>query len=293
MPDGVTFSSQSQIDAFIQDHPYCVEIGGDVTVSGGSITDLMGLQQIELIDGKMHLHDNQGLQGLAGLSKLKTINKSFEIHDNNALIDCNGLDQLSTVNGDLKIWNNPELSDLAGLSALRSIGGHLIISTNNSLKGLDGLDSIAPASIEKLFITENEELDYCHVQSICSYLVNPAGSVDISGNAPGCADSITVRQSCPPPIGFEEIDKEDSGLALQSFPNPFSGEVTLEYTIPISSDIEICFYDYLGNQIDIIQLQQSPGSHLLKWDSKTLPAGMYFCLLKTADGTRTVKIVKM
>lgn len=39
-PDGITFSTQNQIDSFLINHPNCTKIGGKVTISGSDITSL-------------------------------------------------------------------------------------------------------------------------------------------------------------------------------------------------------------------------------------------------------------
>jgi hypothetical protein len=80
---------------------------------------------------------------------------------------------------------------------------------------------------------------------------------------------------------------------MLAYPNPFSDIITLEYSLQKASAMEIVIYNYLGEQVDLIRAYQKSGRHQLKWDSKALPAGMYFCVLKTVDGARTVKIVKM
>jgi hypothetical protein len=114
----------------------------------------------------------------------------------NAMTSLTGLDNLSSIGGDFGIWDNDALTSLAELDNLSSIGGILRIAENYSLTSLTGLENINAGSITDLYVYNNASLSNCEVQSICDYLANPNGSVDIYGNSDDCNSPIEVAGSC-------------------------------------------------------------------------------------------------
>ncbi len=51
LPDGITFSTQEQIDNFQNNNPDCTEIEGNVLIEGNDITNLEGLSVLEAVGG--------------------------------------------------------------------------------------------------------------------------------------------------------------------------------------------------------------------------------------------------
>ena len=66
LPEGITFSTQEQIDNFQTDNPGCTEIEGDVTISGNDITNLNGLNVVTSIGGNLIVRHNEALTSLTG-----------------------------------------------------------------------------------------------------------------------------------------------------------------------------------------------------------------------------------
>ena len=52
LPEGITFTTQAQIDSFQINYPNCTEIEGDVIISG-YITNLYGLSVLTSIEGNL------------------------------------------------------------------------------------------------------------------------------------------------------------------------------------------------------------------------------------------------
>ena len=63
------------------------------------------------------------------------------------------------------------------------------------------------------------------------------------------------------------------------------------------SYVKLEIYDLLGNFIDeLVAESQKAGSKTVIWDSKnfkgeTVPAGVYFCLLKSEKFHKTIKMI--
>jgi len=151
LPQGITFSTQAQIDSFQLNYPNCSEIQGNVVISdshSGSIVNLYGLSSITSIGGWLYITNNKSLLNLTGLNSLKSIGLWLDIYGNLALASLSGLENLKTIGSDLTIgdffqgWNR-DLRSISGLMSLDSIGGSLTICYNPVLHSLSGLNNIS------------------------------------------------------------------------------------------------------------------------------------------------------
>jgi S-formylglutathione hydrolase FrmB len=156
LPEGITFTTQEEIDNFQINHPNCDEIEGNVTIWGEDITNLNGLIVLTSIGGDMEIIANSALTTLTGLEELTTIEGDMSINYSFALTNLTGLQGLTYIGGDLYLNENYSLTSLAGLEGLTTIGGNMDIyrSVLTSLTGLEGLTSIGG----NLFIYENYSL---------------------------------------------------------------------------------------------------------------------------------------
>ncbi len=57
LPDGITFSTQAEIDSFQNNYPNCTEVDGDITIGeyGSDITNLNGLNVLTAIGGNLKI----------------------------------------------------------------------------------------------------------------------------------------------------------------------------------------------------------------------------------------------
>ena len=83
LPEGITFTTQAQINSFQTIYPDCTEIVGDVLIIGWSITNLDGLNVLTSIGGNLLIgitsingmgwlecNGNPNLENIVGLSNL-------------------------------------------------------------------------------------------------------------------------------------------------------------------------------------------------------------------------------
>lgn len=201
-PEFLEIVSQKQIDEFALNYPNCIEIQGWIRISdtldSDPITNLLGLQQLEIIDGLV-IDDNDALLNLQGLEQLKII-RSLEIEHNDALLNVQGLQNANALRSigirnnevladlshlpkfqspvnNIKIWSNPVLTDLSGLESIRSIKGGLDIKYNESLINLNGLEKL-DSVISIIQIHFNEALvDLSGLEGVKS-----VSTLDIQGN---------------------------------------------------------------------------------------------------------------
>ncbi len=83
----------------------------------------------------------------------------------------------------------------------------------------------------------------------------------------------------------------------QNYPNPFSSNTVIEYSIPESATIVITFYNILGQRVRrIIKTNQSKGPHSIIWDGKDdkgkrVASGVYFYRFKVGTFSATKKVI--
>jgi hypothetical protein len=317
LPDGTTFTTQSQIDNFQTAFPNCTEIEGDVLIQGNDITNLNGLNVLTTILGTLSIGDGTGgnpaltnltglvnvtiiggnvdivgnfsLTELTGLNNLTSCGGYFGIAQNSVLTNLSGLEGLTSVGLFLAINVNDELTSLAGLESLNSIGGELQVIWNDALTSLSGLDNINPESIENLLIYDNPLLSDCEILSICNYLVSPNGTVEIHDNATGCNSQEEVEDACGIVAVDEVILKQDVLIS----PNPFTSTTTLSYTISEPTTVTISIFNPQGQLIEKIEKEQLKGEQKVQWSAEGLPAGMYYFRIQAGDKIGSGKMVKM
>jgi hypothetical protein len=146
-------------------------------------------------------------------------------------------------------------------------------------QSLSGLESINPETIANLYITGNDSLVTCEVQSICNYLTNPNGTVIITGNAAGCNNPEEVQQAC---LTIVEEAKTEEGIKI--IPNPSTDKITISVPNGVTID-EVVIYNQTGQKV----LQRKPINNTL--DISKLQHGMYIVELKTDQGKIRGKLI--
>jgi hypothetical protein len=145
LPEGITFTTQSQIDSFQVNYPGCTEIEGNVSIGnigGSDITNLNALIVLTSIGGDIWISENNVLTSLTGLENLTSVAGGISIYYNVTLTSLTGLDNLTSIGGGLYICRNQSLSSLTSLNNLTSIGGSLGIDDNVILTNLAGLEGL-------------------------------------------------------------------------------------------------------------------------------------------------------
>jgi len=90
------------------------------------------------------------------------------------------------------------------------------------------------------------------------------------------------------------VSGETNGLrdALVCFPNPAQGKGNIQYTLLKAQQVKITLQNSLGQTVKTLLSQpQGAGEHNLAVDTSTLPAGIYFCSLQTADNKQVQRWV--
>jgi S-formylglutathione hydrolase FrmB len=201
LPEGILFSDQTAIDSFQINYPYCTEIEGNVSIYGGDINNLDGLDVLGKIGGGLIIYDCDALSNLSGLQNIDSTG-FLKIQHNDGLYDLSDLDNLTYAGSQIRIqqnWNltsltglentsttgsvmismNPSLVDLIPLGNIDSLGSFLEISGNTLLTDLQGLHNITTIGGD-LIINENDSLQDL---SELSNLTSVPGNLSLSGES--------------------------------------------------------------------------------------------------------------
>ncbi|MBD3170396.1 MAG: T9SS type A sorting domain-containing protein [candidate division Zixibacteria bacterium] len=97
--------------------------------------------------------------------------------------------------------------------------------------------------------------------------------------------------------GFDEhintsgIIPADNSIEVNAYPNPFNARATINYDLPVDSDVRIDVYDLMGRRVStLIDEYQQAGRHELSWDATDHSTGIYFYRVSAGDLSVTKRI---
>ena len=304
LPDGIFFSSQSEIDNFKENYPDCTEIEGYVEINGSGISNLDSLHQITSIGGYFEIYDVPDLSSIDGLSALTSIGSGrllihgsaitslhglenlvsvpgLRIDGNAVLSSLQGLNSLTTSAGGVYIIENPSLISLAGLESLINVGegGTIVINYNESLTSLSGIDNLVfnPLYVTEIWIDHNPLLSECEVASICN-LLDDEGIIHVNNNASGCNTRIEIEEACRTSVG-----ELNNAIESTIYPNPLTTSTNLIYILSEPSAVTMQIFNSYGQLIEKIEQKQPKGEQKFQWNAKGLPTGMYYFRIQAGD----------
>lgn len=78
----------------------------------------------------------------------------------------------------------------------------------------------------------------------------------------------------------------------QNYPNPFNPITKIRFYLPKSTFVSIKIYNILGKEItELVNGYRLAGEYEVVWDGKNQPSGIYFCLLKSNEFNRNIKLI--
>ncbi len=90
----------------------------------------------------------------------------------------------------------------------------------------------------------------------------------------------------------------EPGVVLQNFPNPFTDQTTIQYSIVDAAEVQLKVFDITGREVTTLADGfLEPGEYSASWDGRStlgvdVPAGVYVIQLVTPAGTSTVRGLK-
>jgi uncharacterized protein (TIGR03790 family) len=96
-------------------------------------------------------------------------------------------------------------------------------------------------------------------------------------------------------VGMRLADGSPASLSLDpASPMPFRDATTIRFSLPRNQEATVTVVDILGREKAILMNgSYAAGSHTVTWGPKDLPAGIYFCVLQCADGSRTIVLMRI
>jgi hypothetical protein len=78
----------------------------------------------------------------------------------------------------------------------------------------------------------------------------------------------------------------------QNFPNPFNPSTTIQFGLPLESDVTLKVYNTLGQEVStIVAGKMRAGIHQITFDASRLATGIYFYQIKAGEFTSLKKMV--
>ncbi len=107
-----------------------------------------------------------------------------------------------------------------------------------------------------------------------------------------------VRVDDPTPVEIEPgFGLPTDYRLVQNYPNPVNPSTTIEFQLPILSDIELAIFNILGQRVRTLVKERLPaGEYKLGWDGsfadgRSAPSGIYFYRLTAGEISRVRKMV--
>jgi photosystem II stability/assembly factor-like uncharacterized protein len=97
----------------------------------------------------------------------------------------------------------------------------------------------------------------------------------------------------------QETIEIPSKISIKTYPNPFNSQVTIEYSIGITTHINIDLYDILGRKVrNLLDGEISAGTHKAVWngendEDRECPSGVYLAKLTQGKLDSASKLVKL
>ncbi|MBN1398419.1 MAG: T9SS type A sorting domain-containing protein, partial [Bacteroidetes bacterium] len=107
-----------------------------------------------------------------------------------------------------------------------------------------------------------------------------------TGSVPGIDDITDVTGPNARPREF---------ALCQNYPNPFNPSTTIQYDIPMNSQVTLTVYDLLGRAVaKLVDEKQAASTYTVQWNASSMSSGVYFYRInaKSEDGSKTFTSVK-
>jgi len=93
---------------------------------------------------------------------------------------------------------------------------------------------------------------------------------------------------------FTEPDREENQVSTGIYPNPFQTSTTITYSLIDDSYVWLKIQKAYGQElITLVDEFQEKGFYQVVLDGSELEPGIYFCVLKTNEGKRIMKMIKL
>jgi hypothetical protein len=93
-------------------------------------------------------------------------------------------------------------------------------------------------------------------------------------------------------FGFTDT-KSLAENTISAYPNPFTGELNIDYTLKSAGHIQIVLFNSIGNNVAVIEeCEKSSGAHKIVFDGSKLSDGVYYCKIISNENVQLLKVIK-
>ncbi len=92
-------------------------------------------------------------------------------------------------------------------------------------------------------------------------------------------------------VEYPEYEKLPLGFTMkQNYPNPFSSNTNIDYTLSKPAHVKLSVYNMLGQEVaELVNGEMSAGPHSTRWDAENLSSGIYFLRMTIENNSITKK----
>ena len=70
----------------------------------------------------------------------------------------------------------------------------------------------------------------------------------------------------------------------QNYPNPFNPSTTIEFALPVATQVELTIYDVTGRQVALLLNDvRAAGRHTVQFNATSMPSGLYFYVIQAGE----------
>jgi len=103
--------------------------------------------------------------------------------------------------------------------------------------------------------------------------------------------NLNVVTSLDAPIPDDNDARPDAFAMRQNFPNPFNPSTTIEFSLPMDSDIRLTVYDLTGREVAIlVNGKLKAGTYSANWNAESFTSGVYLVKMETPTFSASKKI---
>ena len=108
--------------------------------------------------------------------------------------------------------------------------------------------------------------------------------------------AVVIQQQAP--LGVDKLTGLPGSFDLhQNYPNPFNPSTTIQFDLPVATNLHMIVYDLLGREVvQLVDQHLEPGYHQVIWNGRDkagreLPTGMYIILMATPEFKKSIKML--
>jgi hypothetical protein len=160
------------------------------------------------------------------------------------------------------------------------------------------MSSPAVAGIVAMLLEADSSLTPARVKEILQETaITDAGTGGIpTGGSPiwgaGKVNAYAALQKALATLGIAEVTQNPARLDVLLYPNPATGQSTLEYSGARNETARLQLTDLSGRRLRQQDWAIHPGANTIAIDWTGLPSGLYFVQLQTTSGTAQIKVFR-